>query len=223
MLKAAFAVLHAGGFDPVEQREQLSLPPQELRAGLAKTPVVVGQCADVRQVFRGRADILWPALAAVGEDGAGVEFALRAAAVRLAAAAAERVQRTGQQRCAAEKRVQQFGHLLLDREDLGTERAEIAGHGRASGVRGVLSVAYYMYKPTDCKRVSGKIQNGAKKTRNRLRRSVALRRRHAPAVENGRYGFRRGRMGLGSARALRPRLAASYATAAARPLTSESQ
>ena len=55
LLKAAFAVLHAGGFEAVQERQHLPLEPQQLRAGLAEPPVGVGQFADVGEVLHGRA------------------------------------------------------------------------------------------------------------------------------------------------------------------------
>ncbi len=76
-MKAAFAFLHACRFEAVQEREQLLLEPPQLRACLAESPIGVGQFADLGKLLRGRGDVLWPALAAIGEDGTGVQFSLR--------------------------------------------------------------------------------------------------------------------------------------------------
>ena len=73
-MKPAFAFLHACRFAAVQEREQLLLEPPQLRACLAEPPIGVSQFADLGELLRGRGDVLWPALAAIGEDGAGVAY-----------------------------------------------------------------------------------------------------------------------------------------------------
>ena len=150
-MKAAFAFLHACRFEAVQEREQLLLEPQQLRACLAESPIGVGQFADLAEFLRGRGDVLWPALAAIGENGAGVKLPLGAVASGLSAAASKGVEGTGQKRLAAEKDIQEFRELLLDGEELGAEGAEFTGHELVSRGGGALTVGYYMHIPTDFK------------------------------------------------------------------------
>jgi len=132
LLKAAFAFLHACRFEAVQEREQLLLEPQQLRACLAKASIGVGQFADLAEFLRGRGDVLWPALAAIGENGAGVKLPLGAVASGLSAAAAKGVEGTGQQGIPAEKDFEEFLDLRENGKELGAERAEVAGHGELS-------------------------------------------------------------------------------------------
>jgi hypothetical protein len=134
LLKPLLARLPAGGFQAVDERQQLPLEPQQLRAGLAEASVIVGESAHGGELFGGGRDILRPALTAIGEDRAGMEFAVGAATVGFSAPAAQRVEGTGQQRFAAEKDFEEFGQLLRDSAELGAERAEVVGHGLVSGV-----------------------------------------------------------------------------------------
>ena len=151
MFKSLLASLHAGGFQAVDERPQLPLEPQQLGAGLAEAAVLLGELPYGGEVFGRGGDVLWPALAAIGEDGAGMEFAVGAAAVRFSATAAEEVERTGQERFAAEKDIQEFRELLLDGQELGAEGAEFTGHGLLSRGGGAFTVGYYIYLPTDFK------------------------------------------------------------------------
>lgn len=128
-MKPTFALLHACRFEAVQEREQLLLEPQQLRACLAEPPIGIRQFADLGEFLRGRGDVLWPALAAIGEDGTGVQFSLRAVASGFSATAAEGVERAGQERFAGEERFEEFLDLWCHGEHLGAERAEVASRG----------------------------------------------------------------------------------------------
>jgi hypothetical protein len=106
-------LLHACGFDAVDERQHLTLEPEQLRACLAEPPVGVGELSHVGELLGWRCDILGPALAAVGEDGAGVEFSLDAAAVGFSTAAAEGVERAGEERLASQEGFEERLELLL--------------------------------------------------------------------------------------------------------------
>jgi hypothetical protein len=121
-------LLDAGGFDLIDELEQLPLALGELGAGLSKAAVLFGELAEVGELFRGRRDVLRAPLAAIGEDGAFVEFAPGAAAVGLAALSPQGVEGSGEQRLAAEKGFEQFGHLLLELAKLGAEVTEVVFH-----------------------------------------------------------------------------------------------
>ena len=132
-MKAAFAFLHACRFEAVQEREQLLLEPHQLRACLAESPIGVGQFAELAEFVRGRSDVLWPALAAVGEDGAGVQFSPGTVASGFSTAAAKGVERAGQERFAGEKGFEEFLELRGDGEELGAEGAKVARHGGSPG------------------------------------------------------------------------------------------
>ena len=68
-----------------------------------------------------------------------------------------------------------------------------------------------------------KFLKNRKKGRIASQRAAGLCPSRAAGCENARAGVRSGRMGLSSSWAVRTRLAASYAAAAAGPLTSELQ
>jgi hypothetical protein len=136
LFKPLLAGLHAGGFQAVDERQQLPLEPQQLRAGLAEAAVLVRELADGGEVLGSGRDILRPALAAIGEDGAGMQFAVGAPAVRFSATAAEGIERPGQERLPAEKDFEEFRELLRERVQLGAELAELVGHVGVSGVCG---------------------------------------------------------------------------------------
>jgi hypothetical protein len=159
LLKPLLAGLHADGFQAVDECQQLPLESQQLRAGLPEAAVLLGELPHGGEVFGRGGDVLWPALAAIREDGAGMEFAMGAAAVRFSAAAAEGIQRSGQERLAAEKDIQEFRELLLDGQELGAEGAEFTRHELVSRGSGAYTVGYYIYLPTDfkwgCKKCSG--------------------------------------------------------------------
>jgi hypothetical protein len=125
--------LHACRFEAVQEREQLFLEPPQLRACLAESPIGVGQFADLAELLRGRGDVLGPPLAAIGEDGAGVQLPPGTVASGFSAAAAKGVQGTGQERFAGEKDLQEFLELRGHGEELGAEGAEVASHGWSPG------------------------------------------------------------------------------------------
>jgi len=133
LLKTAFALLDLQGFDAIDEFQDLSLKPQELGPCLAKLPVVVGEFLHGGNLLRRRRDVLWPALAAVAQHGAGVGFALDAAAGRFSTAAAEGVHRAGQKRLPPEECFQEGRELLLEFAELLAQEAKVVGHGMACG------------------------------------------------------------------------------------------
>jgi hypothetical protein len=80
-------------------------------------------------VLRGRSKVTWLALAAIGKDGALVQFAAAAAAARLATLSAEGVERARQQWLAGEAGFEQVREKLLSLVELGAERAKTMVHG----------------------------------------------------------------------------------------------
>ena len=74
-------------------------------------------------MFRGRP------LAAIGQDGAFVEFTAAAPAVRLAALPPQGIERSREERFSAEAIFEQLRKLLLDLEELRAEGAELLVHG----------------------------------------------------------------------------------------------
>jgi hypothetical protein len=74
-----------------------------------------------------------------------VEFSSGTAAGGFSTAAAELVEGAGQEGPAAEEGFQQRRELLLQLLYLGAQRAEVVGHGWASGSVGAVSVDYYQY------------------------------------------------------------------------------
>jgi len=133
LLKAAFAFLHACRFEAVQEREQLLLESQQLRTCLAESPIGVGQFADFVELLFGRGDVLWPALAAIGEDRAGVQRSPGTVARGFPTAAAKRVERAGQERFAGEEGFEELLEPRGDGEELGAEGAELASRGWSPG------------------------------------------------------------------------------------------
>jgi len=133
--------LHACRFEAVQEREQLFLEPPQLRACLAESPIGVGQLANLAEFLRGRSDVLRPALAAIGEDGAGVQLSLGTVASGFSTAAAKGVERAGQERFAGEKDFEESLELRGDGDKLGAEDTEVASHGWSPGWLGRVSVA----------------------------------------------------------------------------------
>jgi hypothetical protein len=129
LFEPAFAFLHPRGFDAVDERQDLTLQPQQLRAGLAELPVVVGEFSHGGELFGREGEVSRPALAAVAQHGAGVQFSSGTAAGGLSATAAEGIERAGQEWLAAEEGFQQGGELLLEFEELPAEGAEVVRHG----------------------------------------------------------------------------------------------
>jgi hypothetical protein len=131
------SVADTGGSEAVNERQQLPLQAQQLAACLAEAAIGVRELAYVGELCGRRRDILRPALAAIGEDGAGVRRAAGAVAGRFATAAAEGVKRAGQQRLATEERFEEVVELLPDGTQLRAERAEVMRHGKTSGEWGL--------------------------------------------------------------------------------------
>jgi len=93
-LEIRFAHLDASGLQGIDDIKQLPLPAHELGARLSATAILIGQVAYGGEVFGRRGEITWFALAAIGENGALVQFAAAAMAVRLATLSAEGVERS---------------------------------------------------------------------------------------------------------------------------------
>ena len=129
-MEPALALLDACGFDAVHQGQQLTLEAEQLRARLAESPVIVGECPHLFEVIGRGSDVLRPALAAIGEDGAGVEFSVRAVAGGFPAAATERVEGAWEEGLTAEEGLQQGRDLIVELAELQAERTEVVRHGR---------------------------------------------------------------------------------------------
>jgi hypothetical protein len=137
-LEAAFAFLDPRSLDAVQQVLKLANEPHQLRARLAEGPVVLGEPPDLAKLLRRQRDVLRPALAAVAEHGAGVQFPPGTMAGGLSAAATERIEGAGQEGLAGEEGFEEGGELLLQIEDLGAEGTEGVGDGLAPGARAYL-------------------------------------------------------------------------------------
>jgi hypothetical protein len=127
------AFADTGGGEVVDERQQLPLQVQQLAACLAEASIGVRELANVGELCGRGGDILRPALAAVGQDSAGVGCAVGAVAGRFATAASEGVERAGQQGLASEERFEEVVELLPDATELRAERAEVVRHGKTSG------------------------------------------------------------------------------------------
>jgi hypothetical protein len=130
-LKLAFALLDACGFQAVDEHQYLTLEPEQLRAGLAEPPVVVGEFAQGGELSGRGGEVAGSVLSAVGQHGAGVECAPGAVAGGFSATAAEGIEGAGQERFALEEGFQQGRELLLELAELQAEGAEVVGHGWA--------------------------------------------------------------------------------------------
>jgi hypothetical protein len=136
LLETAFALLDPQGFHAVDEFQDLSLESQQLGPSLAKLPVVVGEFPHGGNLLGRGSDVLWPALAAVAQHGAGMGFAPGTVAGGLSATAAESVQGTGQQWFPPEESLQERWELLLKLAELLTQGAEVVGHRVACGKKG---------------------------------------------------------------------------------------
>jgi hypothetical protein len=146
LLETALALLHPRGFDGIEDLQDLSLQPQQLGAGLAKLPVVVGEFPHGGKLLRRRGDISRPARPAIAQHSAGVEFALGTVAGGFSAAAAEGIEGAGQQGIPCKKGLQEGRELFLELAELPAERTEVVGHGVGlEAGRKRISVRYYIY------------------------------------------------------------------------------
>src|SRR5208337_3794424 len=67
-------------------------------------------------------------LAAIGQDGALMELTAVAVAVGFAALSPQCVERAGEERSSSQALFQELRELMLDREQLGAERAELLVH-----------------------------------------------------------------------------------------------
>src|SRR5271157_3490316 len=78
--KLGFTLLDAGGFQRIDEFEQLPLPAHELGAGLTTAAIVVGHRSQRIELPRWGRDVPRPPLAAIGKDGALVELTAAATA-----------------------------------------------------------------------------------------------------------------------------------------------
>jgi len=204
-----FALLDAHGFDAVDERQQLTLEPDQLRAGEAELPVGVGEASHVLEPVGRRSDVLRSALAAVGEDGAGVEFSAGTTAVRLSTEAAESVEGAGQEGLAAEKGLQKRLELLVDVTELRAKGTEVVWHGPGSREKGSdICILLYIYTYRNQGRAeknaaAGKKAKLATVRRENLTSSTRRRRERSRGLKSGEAGFPR--RGLSAGLARRPR------------------
>jgi hypothetical protein len=128
LLKLRFAEFHAGGVQGIDEFEHLPLPADELGAGLPAAAVLIGQVTQRREVLGGGREVAWPAVAAIGEDGALVQGAAAAVAAGLATLAPQGVERARQERFPAEAGFEQAGQAQLRLEQLRPESAKALVH-----------------------------------------------------------------------------------------------
>jgi hypothetical protein len=128
-LKLGFALLNASGFEFIDELEQLFLPTDELGACFSALAIVIGQFSQRFEVLRGRREVAWSALPAIGEDRAGVKFTTVAVAGRLAALPPQGVERARQEGIALEAGLKEGGQELLGLEEFGAEGTESLVHG----------------------------------------------------------------------------------------------
>jgi len=131
LLETAFTLLHPRGFDAIDELQYLSLQPQQLGAGLAKLPVVVGQFLYGGNLLWRRRDVSRSALAAVAQYRAGMEFAPGAVAGGFSTTAAERVDGAGQKWFPPEECLQEGRKLLLEFVELSAKGTEVVRHDAA--------------------------------------------------------------------------------------------
>jgi len=127
--KLGFTLLDAGGFQRIDEFEQLPLPAHELGAGLTTAAIVVGHRSQRIELPRWGRDVPRPPLAAIGKDGALVELTAAATAVWFAALSPQGVDRAGEQRFSSETLLKQLRELVLGIEELRAEGAELLVHG----------------------------------------------------------------------------------------------
>ena len=145
-MEFGFALLDAGGLEGIDECEQLALPVPSLRG--------LDEWSDRRWSSYARSELLGlgrdvprPSLAAIGKDGAFVEFTAAAAAVGFAALPPQGIERAREERFSSEAHFEQLRELLLGLEELRAEGAELLVHGLGPGY----SVDHYQYIPTDRK------------------------------------------------------------------------
>src|SRR5208337_4858442 len=127
--KLGFTLLDAGGFQRIDEFEQVPLPAHELGAGLTTAAIVVGHRSQRIELPKWGRDVPRPPLAAIGKDGALVELTAAATAVWFAALSPQGVDRAGEQRFSSETLLKQLRELVLGIEELRAEGAELLVHG----------------------------------------------------------------------------------------------
>jgi hypothetical protein len=121
--------LDAGSREGIDELEQLLLPAHELGAGLPAAAIVESHRSQGFEVLGWGGDVPGASLSAIGEDGAFVELTASTAAIRFAALSPQRVERAWKEGFPSEAIFEQFGELLLELEELRTERTEFWVHG----------------------------------------------------------------------------------------------
>jgi hypothetical protein len=123
-----FTLWDASRLQRIDKFEQLPLPAYELGPGLTTAAIVLGHRSQRFELLGWGRDVPRPSLAAVGKDGAFVELAAAAVAVGLAAFSPQGVERAWEKWFASEPRFQKLRELVLGRQKLGAERAELLVH-----------------------------------------------------------------------------------------------
>jgi len=125
--ETAFALVDACGFDAVDQREELPLQPEQLRACLAEASVGVGELSHVWELLGQRGEVLRLALAAIGEHvlAWSSPWAQRQLGFPRGGGGVEGARRRAHGRGGFEEGVE----LLLPGVELGAEGADVLRHG----------------------------------------------------------------------------------------------
>jgi len=123
-----FTLLDARSLQGIDELEQLPLPAHQMGTGLTTAPIVTSHRLQRAELLGWRRDVPRPSLAAIGEDGALVELTAAAAAVWFAALSPQSIERAREERFPSEALFQELRELMLDREQLGAERAELLVH-----------------------------------------------------------------------------------------------
>jgi hypothetical protein len=116
-----------------------------LGAGLATAAIVVGHRSQQSKLLRRGRDVPRPSLAAIGQDGAFVEFTAATVAVWFAALSPQSVERAWEERFSSEELLEQLRELVLGLEELSAERAELLVH-KLGPRRICRSLSLYTYR-----------------------------------------------------------------------------
>jgi hypothetical protein len=138
-------------------------------------------------------EIAWLALAAIGEDGALVQFAVTAMAARLATLSPQGVERARQKWLTSEAGFKQAGEKLLSMEQLGAERAKTMVHGVTVGICRSLYILTYRRSQSfaETGKKAKKSGNPAKQN-GKVSRAASSPRAKSVARKPGRKECRRG-------------------------------
>jgi hypothetical protein len=127
------AQLDADVLECIDELEHLGKPTTELRPRLAALAIVLGHGAERIEMFGGWRDILRSSISSIREDSAFVQLAAGAMASRLAALAAQGVNRAGQKGSPFKAGFEQTGQELLGLVETPTERTQTLVHRRSRG------------------------------------------------------------------------------------------